>query len=569
MAGPFKVKNTGGTKGAGTYRGEWATSSTWAVGDLVVPRVGYATAAAKHFVYVCSTAGTGTGTEPTWVYATPGTSTTTDGTAVFTCQEPTSWANASTRLAYMALKAAAGETIELASDLFENGATAPSLTFAGTPAAPVYIISVDESTGAYEPGAVVVPQGTQTGSVSSHGVSYQTVGGTGNNYLYWADASNETSIVIEDGTMYVACTGTASSIRFGSGHNTTQLRIKLRNVQFRFAATTGFIYTHGAMRFEGCSIHASSAAITNFCTTVSTGSRGTVLEILGCDLSAGAASMTLAVNSNGMIHEALLAGCKLPASWSGTPGGTITTPQSNVTMVNCDSADTNYRYWFSDYTGDVKSEAGLFLDNGAYDGTTRLCDMFATTASVNSTTNALYGPAYVSEWIDTTGTSKTCTVEFIHGGAALLTDGQIWLEVMGQATSGYPLGVWYSDAKADIVASAVAQDTSTATWSATAGAARANSTAYSLGNIIDVQGGLWICTTAGTSAGSEPGGYATGVDGDSVTDSGATFRKMYRQKLVVSITPEEKGTALGRVVIGAASLTGATAVYVDPNMVVT
>lgn len=569
MAGPFRVKNTGGTKGAGTYRGEWATSSTWAVGDLVVPRAGYATAGAKHFVYVCSTAGTGTGTEPTWVYTTPGTSTTTDGTAVFTCQEPTSWAHASTRVGYMALKAAAGERIECASDLVENGATAITMTFAGTPAAPVYIVSVNESTGDYEPGAVVVPQGTQTGSVSSHGVSYQTVSGTGNNYLYWADASNETSIFLEDGTMYVACTGTASSIRFGSNHNTTQLRITLRNMQFRFQGATGFIYTHGDMRFEGCAIHASSAAITNFCTTTSTGARGAVLEILGCDLSAGAAAMTLAINSNGMIHDALIAGCKLPASWSGTPGGTITTPQSCVRMVNCDSANTGYRYWFSDYTGEVKSEAGLFLDAGEYDGTTRVCDVFTTSASANETNSALRGPVYQSSWIDTTGASKTLTVEFIHGGSALLTDAQIWLEVMGQATSSYPLGVWYSDARADIVVTPAAQDASTATWSGTAGAARSNSTAYSVGNIIDVQGGLWICTSAGTSAGSEPGGYATGADGDSVTDSGATFRKMYRQRLVVSFTPEQVGTALGRVVIGAASLTGATAVYVDPNVIVT
>lgn len=57
--------------------------------------------------------------------------------------------------------------------------------------------------------------------------------------------------------------------------------------------------------------------------------------------------------------------------------------------------------------------------------------------------------------------------------------------------------------------------------------ARADNTAYSLGDRILVTGAgavyLWQCTTAGTSAGSQPAGYATTGRGSTVTDGTAVF----------------------------------------------
>ncbi len=101
-----------------------------------------------------------------------------------------------------------------------------------------------------------------------------------------------------------------------------------------------------------------------------------------------------------------------------------------------------------------------------------------------------------------------------------------------------------------------AADTGT-TWN---GTARQNAHAYSLNDIISVQSKLFICTTAGTSAGSEPGGYATAADGDSITDSGAVFRAGWRQKVDATFTPQLKGWVQGRVCLSKVS----TTVYVDP-----
>jgi hypothetical protein len=162
----------------------------------------------------------------------------------------------------------------------------------------------------------------------------------------------------------------------------------------------------------------------------------------------------------------------------------------------------------------------------------------------------------------------------IHGHSALLQNDEVWLECMYQGptdggTGVFDLPTWKSDTIADVLATPANQDTDTSSWSGAAANARANSTVYALGTIIDVQGAPFVCTSAGTSAGTEPAGYATAADGDSVTDSGATFRKMYRQKLPVTLTtPRQKGAVIGRVVLGAVP-SSTLPIYVDPNLYLT
>ena len=58
-----------------------------------------------------------------------------------------------------------------------------------------------------------------------------------------------------------------------------------------------------------------------------------------------------------------------------------------------------------------------------------------------------------------------------------------------------------------------------------AATARQNSHAYAVGDVIKLPtnpGRVFFCTDGRHVAGSEPGGYATAVDGGSVTDGGAT-----------------------------------------------
>ena len=113
-------------------------------------------------------------------------------------------------------------------------------------------------------------------------------------------------------------------------------------------------------------------------------------------------------------------------------------------------------------------------------------------------------------WNDTTGAAKTVTVEIVTDGVTL-TDGECWLEVMYLGTSGVPLGTLIRDAKADVLASAANQTSSSETWTTT--------------------------------------GLTTPI----------------KQKLSVTFTPQEKGFFIARVVLAKPS----TTVYVDPKLTVT
>jgi len=178
-------------------------------------------------------------------------------------------------------------------------------------------------------------------------------------------------------------------------------------------------------------------------------------------------------------------------------------------MYNCDNADTNYQMWIEDYTGSVKHETTLIKTSGASDGTTGISWKMATTANAEYPILALKSPEFMV-WNDTTGSSKTVTVDILHDSATNLTDAEVWLEVQYLGTSGYPDSTFISDAKADVLATAADQSTAGGTWT----------------------------TTGMTNPNT--------------------------QQLSVTFTPQEKGPFICRVLLAKASYT----IYVDPLAVV-
>ena len=78
-------------------------------------------------------------------------------------------------------------------------------------------------------------------------------------------------------------------------------------------------------------------------------------------------------------------------------------------------------------------------------------------------------------------------------------------------------------------------------------------------------GRVFFCTQAGTSNGTEPAGYATAVDGGSVTDNGAVFRAGWRFSFSVNVTspnPQIAGYGYVHVYVGKISVT----CYIDPEV---
>ncbi len=178
-------------------------------------------------------------------------------------------------------------------------------------------------------------------------------------------------------------------------------------------------------------------------------------------------------------------------------------------MHNCDDGDTNYRLWVEDYAGSIKQETTIVRSGGASDGTTSLSWKMVSSANAEYPLIVLDSPEIV-QWNDTTGSAITVTVEIITDNVTL-TDAECWLEVQYLGTSGYPLSTFISDAKADVLATAANQTTSTETWTTT---------------------GLTTPT---------------------------------KQKLSVTFTPQEKGFLHAVVKLALLS----TTVYVDPLLVVT
>ena len=178
-------------------------------------------------------------------------------------------------------------------------------------------------------------------------------------------------------------------------------------------------------------------------------------------------------------------------------------------MYNCDSADTNYRLWVRDYSGDTTSETTIIRTGGANDGTNGLSWKMASTANAEFPGIVLRSPEIV-QWNETTGSSKTATVEVVTDGVTL-TDADCWLEIQYLGTSGYPRGSFADDSVANVLATPANQTTSTETW-----------------------------TTTGLSSPT-------------------------KQKLSVTFTPQEKGFIHAVVKLAKAS----TTVYVDPKLTVT
>ena len=173
--------------------------------------------------------------------------------------------------------------------------------------------------------------------------------------------------------------------------------------------------------------------------------------------------------------------------------------------------------WVEDYAGNVKDESTIVKTGGASDdGSATISWKMTSVANTEYPIHVLRSPEI---WVPNiaTGSAKTLTVEFVHdtnvaagqgaGASFAFQDDEVWLEVSYQGTSGFPLAVLASDAKANVLATAADQTSSSATWTPTG---------------------------------------------------------LVKQSLSVTFTPQEKGVFIARICVGKASKT----IYVDPLVTV-
>jgi hypothetical protein len=370
--------------------------------------------------------------------------------------------------------------------------------------------------------------------------------------------------VLEACALKVPATGANSSISIGTVTTNRAEYVTLKNTTVEFGGTGGTITVSG-VRFRWENTASAIAGATLPTTLFDDGSSANSGEVVleGVDLSALGSGKTLVALLRSP-KKFIFKDCKLGAAVTvaATPAGMQTT---ETYVLNCDSGATNYRNEKYSYMGTQTVSTTIIRTGGSSDGTTGVSWSLTTTA--NSKWIVPFEALPIAEWNSTTAADVTATIEGVWNAAALPNNDDFWFdaEYLGASTS--PLGSFKTGSKASNLATGAALTASTEAWDSQV-AARANSTAYSVGDVRKVAtnaGRIFFCTAAGTSAGSEPAGYATAVDGGSVTDGGATFRAAVRFKLTVTLTSPQPAQ-IGAVYAYCKAAKASSTFYIDPKI---
>lgn len=470
------------------------------------------------------------------------------------------WTNAYTTLLAACAAKAAGDDFWVAHDHAETQASAMTIVVPNTsPVNPCRIVCVNRS-GSVPPvsadlrtTATITTTGNsnitlQTGAAYIEGIIFNAgTGANGTQFVTTLTWSYFRNCQLNK----VGTSGTGNAINLSGS-------VTLDNTSISVGATSDAIRCQNArIVWRNCTTPVTGATIPTSLFGTSTNSGSAWVE--GLDLSALGSGKNifgaLFGACDGMIKD-----CKLNASV------TIAATQSNlgtgqIYVSRSDSGGTNYVERKYNYAGSQIDETVVVRTGGASDGTT------AKSRNITTTDKAKFWAPFdataIAIWQDSTS-AATATIEGVWNAAALPNNDDIWFDLEYLGASGSPLGSYASGTKADVLATGAALTASTQAWDSLV-TARANSTAYSVGDVRKVasnSGRIFFCTTAGTSSGSEPAGYASAVDGGSVTDNTAVFRAGMRFKRTVSFTAGQKGYVYAYVRAGKLSST----FYIDPKI---
>lgn len=388
------------------------------------------------------------------------------------------WALAKAKLSGVDSVDAAGDTIYVSQVHAETTATAVTISMAGTAASPTKIICGND---AAEPPTAVATGGSigttaasnlvLQGSFYMYGMTLNCGSAAANFASFRLNWAGQNTQHYDTCAIKLVDTHPSSMINIGSQAAGDSTRTKLTNCTLKISNSgqqiplSGTVHINGGGMLSGTSspsvalfTHGSNgkelnALIENF--DFSTLSTGAVLFAAPASGTAG---------RGGVVQ---IRNCKLPASWSGTLlSAAFSAPAWRIEMINCDSGNTNYKLWVEDYAGVIKQETTIVKTGGASDGTTGLAWKMTSTANANELVSPLASPAIVV-WNDTSGSSKTVSVDIIHDSVTNLTDAEVWLEVSELGTASFPLGVSNSDKRATCLTTAADQSTSSATWTTT------------------------------------------------------------------------------------------------------
>jgi hypothetical protein len=347
---------------------------------------------------------------------------------------------------------------------------------------------------------------TVNGTSYYEGIKFSAAGGGSNNAnLNIGIASAGVALYFENCQFAIASTNAIPFMAFGNnGGNSEDSIIYGNGCTFTFGATgQTFKPEFGFITIVGGSM-AATGSIPTTLISLGVNNQSPTCVIRGCDLSTVTGTLCAVGSSIHGFGQVWLENCKLGAAVTMTSGTFPSAGGPVFRMHNCDSGSKNYRFYEASYLATIQQETTTTNNAGASDGTQIISWNIATTA------NTKFAQPYVSpeitEWQDTTGSSKTATVEI--AGANTLNNDDIWLELEYLGNASFPIASTVSSRKTDALASNAAVTTSSATW------------------------------------GGSPA---------------------HTQKLQVTFTPQMKGPVKARVFVAKASAT----IYVDPLITIT
>lgn len=522
-------------------------------------------------ILICTTAGTaGSGAEPSWSAFTNAGATTADNTVTWTTLGASfsSWAAPHARVgnSFASGWGQNGNKFYVASEHAETQATSLTLNPPSNFSTPAQILCVTKT--AVPPTAANLTTGA---SISVTGATTLTLGtssgGYWNGVKFQAGSGASAGVLTISGatfaliSMFKNCTfallGTASGSTINLANGSTPARAVFDGCTFTSAAAYTIWMTSGTntdITMRGCNW--SGTAPTNLLD----GPGGEPLLMEGCDLS----NITTSLWSGGSAGRgtiAVLKDCKIA---SGVTLNNMGVPTQKAYLVRSDSGNTNYRHEV--YTGSGKQtvDTTVVRTGGASDGTTPLS--WKVTPGFNIGFLIPFECFPISIWNTQTGANRTVTIFGVLAGASLPTNANIWAQIEYLGTAGSPLGVMNDMSPGNPLAAASNWSADTSAWD-TAATARANLHAYVFGNTISVAsnpGRIFICTSGGTSAASEPAGYASAVDGSSVTDGGAVFVAGVRFAMAVTLSSPQPQLAGPITAYIKSALSGSALVWIDP-----
>lgn len=405
--------------------------------------------------FICTTAGTaGSGTEPTW-NKTAG-ATTTDNTVTWTSIGAISnfsaiWAAPHARLtaALAATWTLGGTNVWVSNNHAETQASA--LTW---PQGPNNVSTIPNSIVCVSDLAAPPTARATTASISTTGASSintsSFIGGYfyGLNFNAGSAANSSTLTTGNTACIFEACnfnlnnTNAGSSIQPASGNSTADV-CQYINCNFVFGATgqTFLNGNSGAGAFYNCTFAKTGSVPTVFARGTAFNNRSYNLLFRDCDFSQITGTLFTCPSPAALVNgDTLLENCSLG---SGVTLVNFSTPVNFPYMPrfrfhNCDSANTNYRYYYTNKLGVVQQETTIIRSGGASDGTTGVSWNVATNGAGTASFNTPFYTEEIAQWDTLSGAAQTATI-FLTSNTAL-DNSMVWMELEYPGNSSNPLG---------------------------------------------------------------------------------------------------------------------------------